>query len=335
MGSRTHGVARQLSLPTCTTRQMFFFVALTSLLTKRMDDLNLNLPDTIEATHVGALVAAYAPELEPQPPSLYRPWLMWLVGTLVGGGVIFGPAVAQSVPGVGLILLVTTVGAWVTRRLVYSARIATYENTIAERPYELHEQLAGKFRGEIDAYRDDLLGDDTDWQRARAELRRASAEASSSMRYWADRWGEDPKNELALSHRNTASRLYEKLSGALSELDKREEALLTFFDQCEAKILILDRSRSDHFESQRLTELSQRSDHLVIDAALAIDAIGRQFFTRTIEVGQALGALERLQLKDSAGDIGHDSIELVAERILEAAQDEERALAKLVASVSG
>lgn len=87
-------------------------------------------------------------------------------------------------------------------------------------------------------------------------------------------------------------------------------------------------------ESQRLATLSQHADDLVMDAALAIEALGRQFIDRSIEVGQALGALERLQLKDSAGDIEHDAIERVAERILEAAQEEERVLSDLVATVS-
>ena len=183
-------------------------------------------------------------------------------------------------------------------------------------------------------HRDRLLGDDTEWQLARTKLREAAAEAKASLTYWTDRWLEDQKSELSLSHRTTALRLHDKLSGALDELNKREDALLIFFGRCEAKLGILDRSRSDHMESQRLAALSQHADDLVMDAALAIEALGRQFIDRSIEVGQALGALERLQLKDSAGDIEHDAIERVAERILEAAQEEERGLSDLVATVS-
>lgn len=299
-----------------------------------MDEINLNLPDTFEATDVGALVASYAPELEPQRPGVLGLLLSWLFATLVVGGVIVGPTVTQSLPLFIILLTGSVVGAWVTRRVIYHNRISAYEETIAERPYELHEKLADKFREDIADYRDRLLGDDTEWQLARSKLREAAAEAKGSLTYWTDRWLEDQKSELSLSHRNIALRLHDKLSGALDELNKREDALLTFFGQCEAKLGILDRSRSDHMESQRLAALSQHADDLVMDAALAIEALGRQFIDRSIEVGQALGALERLQLKDSAGDIEHDAIERVAERILEAAQEEERVLSDLVATVS-
>ena len=299
-----------------------------------MDEIHLNLPDTFEATDVGALVAAYAPELEPQAPHLFLPWIVWLIGTMIAGGMFFGPVVTESLPVFALVLILSTVGAWATAWFIRAVRIAMYEDTIAKRPYELHEKLADKFREEIDAHRDRLLGADTEWQVARAELRRASVDAYQSLAYWTDRWLEDRKSELALSHRNTAHRLHTKLSGAVAELDKREDALLMFFRQCEAKIGILDRSRSDHTESARLAALSQRADDLVMDAALAIEAIGRQFITRTVELGQALGALERLQLKESAGDIAHDGVERVAERILEAAQEEERTLSDLVARVT-
>lgn len=299
-----------------------------------MDELNLNLPDSFDAGDVGALVAAYAPEFEPRAPSLLMTWLGWLAGTLVANALIFGATVTGSPLTWVPVLVVSGTGAWVTSRVMLAWRIHAYEQTIEKRPYELHEMVAYKFRGEIEEHRARLLGDDTEWQQTRAALRRAEDDANQSLAYWTERVVEDRKNELAVSHKRTVQLLQSKLSDAIRGLNNREDALLTFFAQCEAKIAVLDRSRTDHSESQRLVDLSRQADDLVLDANLAIEAIAHQFIDRAIHVGQALGALERLQYKESAGEIELDGIERVAERILEAAQAEEKALAELVATVS-
>jgi len=299
-----------------------------------MDELNLNLADSFDAGDVGALVAAYAPEFEPQAPSLLLAWLAWLVGALVANALIFAATVTGSPLTWLPVLVVSGTGAWVTSRGMLAWRIYVYEQTIEKRPYELHEMLACKFREEIEEHRARLLGDDTEWQQTRAALRRAEDDANQSLAYWTDRALEDRRNELAGSHRRTAQLLHSKLSDAVRELNNREDALLTFFAQCEAKIAVLDRSRTDHSESQRLVDLARQADDLVIDANLAIEAIGHEFIDRAIHVGQALGALERLQYKESAGEIELDGVERVAERIIEAAEEEKKALSELVNTMS-
>jgi hypothetical protein len=53
----------------------------------------------------------------------------------------------------------------------------------------------------------------------------------------------------------------------------------------------------------------------------------------TDKVGQVIGAMTRLQIKDSAGELPLDQIEAVADRIIESAAEEHEAITKLVRSV--
>jgi energy-coupling factor transporter transmembrane protein EcfT len=296
-----------------------------------MDDLQL--PDTFDASDPASIVAVFAPELQPTRPSVVATILAWLVVLLIAGGLVIGPTVSNSPPILLLVLGISAAAGWMTAEGAFRHRTRAFERMLEERPYELYEQVAEKFRGEIDEKRQRLLGGDSEWQQARSELRRAIDEAEGSVTYWTDRWLEDPRSEVALAHRETAKTLQTKLRRALTELEKREQALLDFFHQCESRISLIEKSRRDHEETQRLALLSRRTDGLVVDATLAIEEIGREFVDGAIRVGQALGALDRLQLKHSAGAIDPDDIERVAERIIEAAGEEERSLSRLAATI--
>jgi hypothetical protein len=296
-----------------------------------MDDFQL--PDTFDASAPDSIVAVFAPELRPSRPSVVASVLGWLVLLLLGGGLWIGPAISNSAPILLLVLVLSVLAGWASAEVVLRSRSRTFERTLEERPYEIYERVAEKFRDEIHQKREHLLGPDSEWQEARAELRRAIQEADGSLTYWTNRWLEDPRSEVAMSHRETATTLRTKLQRALAELEKRELALLDFFQQCEARISLIERSRRDHEETERLALLSRRTDGLIVDATLAMEEIGRAFVEGAIRVGQALGALDRLQLKQSAGAVDTDDIERVAERIIEAAAEEERSLSRLVTSL--
>jgi hypothetical protein len=296
-----------------------------------MDDFQL--PDTFDASAPDSIVEAFAPELRPSRPSTVALVLAWLVLLLLGGGLLIGPAVSNSAPVLLLVVALSTVVGWISAETLFRVRTRSFERTLEERPYEVYEQVADKFRDEIGRKRERLLGADSEWQESRADLRRAIQEAEGSLTYWTDRWLEDPRSEVAMSHRETATTLRTKLQRALTELEKRELALLTFFQQCEARISLIERSRRDHEETERLALLSRRTDGLIVDATLAIEEIGREFVDGAIRVGQALGALDRLQLKHSAGAVDTDDIEKVADRIIAAAGEEERSLSRLVATL--
>lgn len=111
--------------------------------------------------------------------------------------------------------------------------------------------------------------------------------------------------------------------------------LLSFFNDCGAKLAVLESSRRDYEESKRLAALSDRADELVADAQTTLSLIGRQFVTEAVRVGEALGALERAQLRDSAGDPPLAHIETVADRIIESSTREQEVLADLAAKLSG
>lgn len=298
-----------------------------------MEEQDFRLPEGLEAPDVASVISVYAPELEPQPPSLLLTWVGWIVGALFAGGLLFGPDISQRPSLLLAAFAVSVTGSWATSVGVFRWRQVQYDRLVEKHPYELHERLAAKFRAEIAEHRERLLGAETDWQKSRSELRRAAEQARSSLEYWSERWLEDPNAEAALSQRGTAQAIHAKLTNALGELDRREAALLGFFAECDRKLRILERSRSDHVESRILSDLTKHADDIVIDATLALEAIGRSFVQEATRVGRALGALQRVQLKESAGDVEAEGVERVAEKILQAAQDEERELAQLMKQV--
>ena len=132
----------------------------------------------------------------------------------------------------------------------------------------------------------------------------------------------------------TAQRLEGKFSEALGKLDQRSQSLLKFFNECEARVVALERGKSDYEQSQRMAALSDRADLVIGDATATLAGIGESFVNQAIRVGEALGSFERIQLKSLAGEIELDHIEAVADRIIESSVAERAALRDLTASVS-
>jgi hypothetical protein len=208
--------------------------------------------------------------------------------------------------------------------------VQAYHKQANETPGVLFDKIASKFRREIEAHRKKVLGPDSEWEQARAPLREAKDEANRSGAYWRGRLEEDATNEATRAQLVSADELEVKFAAALTELDHRSDALLQFFNECEAKLPVLERFRRDHEESLALEKLRERADGTVADAQTALGLIGQQFVSEALRMGQALGALERYELKESAAFVPLDAIEHVADQILSSSQEERGTLATLL-----
>ena len=214
-------------------------------------------------------------------------------------------------------------------------RMRHYQRQLNETPGVLFDEIASKFRREIRVHREKVLGPDSEWGRARAPLLEAKDEANRSVAYWRERMEHDATNEAARVQLRSADELEVKFAAALTELDHRSEALLQFFNECEAKLPILERFRRDHEESLALEKLKAQADGTVADAQSALALIGQQFVSEALRMGQALGALERYELKESAASVPLDRIEHVADQILSSSQEERESLAVLIEKMEG
>ena len=296
------------------------------------EETRLLLPDDVDLSSVEDVVAAFAPELKPSR------WhgeelvaiLIFLLFAVV--------AVVASVPysilaavGWGWLLMIP---AWFISRSG-AIRMRDYQRRVIEKPGVLFDKIASKFKREIAAHRKKVLGPDSEWERARAPLLEAKDEANRSGVYWRGRMEEDATNEAAHAQLQSAEELEVKFAAALAELDHRSEALLQFFNECEAKLPVLERFRRDHEESLALEKLKERADGTVADAQSALELIGQQFVSEALRMGQALGALERYELKESAASVPLDRIEHVADQILSSSREERETLAALMEKMEG
>jgi hypothetical protein len=150
--------------------------------------------------------------------------------------------------------------------------------------------------------------------------------------YWGARIRQEPDNGVALANLEVAEDLSIKFTRALDELEHRSDALLNFLNECYAKLTVLESSRTDYAESQRLAALSEEAHVVVADAEAVLEEIGRQFVEEAARLGVALGALRALHLKETAGSLPIDEIEHVADRILEVYQDDRAMLHRLAGS---
>ncbi len=299
---------------------------------RRREETHLLLPDDLDLTSVEEVVSAFAPELKP----VRWLWTDLLLAVLyqslgIALGIVLFP---QSLLGaVAAFLLVSSPGWFLLASGPRALR--KYQRQLSETPGALFDKIASKFRREIEAHREKVLGPDSEWQQARAPLLEAKDEANRSAVYWRERMEHDATNEAARAQLRSADELEVKFTAALTELDHRSEALLQFFNECEAKLPVLERFRRDHEESLALEKLRERADDTVADAQSALALIGQQFVSEALRMGQALGALERFELKESAGFAPLDRIEHVADQILASSQEERESLGTLMEKMEG
>lgn len=281
----------------------------------------MNEPEVLD---LELLIQEHVPELIPSVNSqdrvVHYSWALSL-GGLYGAmsWLAFGWPV-----GILVGLLGSSLGE-LTARAVSQRRTKRFRRALGRAPWSLYGEVADRFRRKIEAQRLSALGPDSTWQRARQPLVEAAAEAQRAVAYWRERSRQE-EDEVVLAQLNTAERLAEKFTEALEELDRRSQVLQRFFHDCEAKLAVLERGRRDVEESRRLAELSERAEEVVDDTSRVLGSVARDFLSEAVRVGRALGAMERLRIKDSAGDLPLDRIESVADRILESAAREHRAL---------
>ena len=149
------------------------------------------------------------------------------------------------------------------------------------------------------------------------------------MSYWKARVEQEPTNEVASAQLRRASRFRTKLRSAVVKLDARADALLRFYNDCEAKLMLMDRYNRDLDESRRLEELSGRTDIAIAGAESTLAMIGQQFVREAQAVGQALGGLARIQIQSLAGEVQLEDIEYLSDRIIESSDAERRVVEEL------
>lgn len=286
------------------------------------------LPDVPD---VATLVRRYAPDVRPALGiDRVSAWFsLAMLALFVGIG---GHGLAGWIAGViaGVLVMAVGIGFFERDR---SRRLAEFERAMDERPWEFYGAVADRFRRDLEGQRIRLTGPRSEWGRARAPLEDALREARRSQAYWEERAAQDPGQPILREHALTAGSLAGKFQSAAEELDARSRILFDFFDRCEAKLAVLEHSGRDVEESRRLARLSDRAAGVAHDAEAAIAGIAGDVLRQAVQVGRALGAMERLRIQHSAGELPVDEIEAVADRIIASADEERRALEDLVSSV--
>ena len=189
----------------------------------------------------------------------------------------------------------------------------------------VHQYAVDDFRSRIQAHRKRTLGTGSEWGRARASLAEAADEAQRSSAYWRERLRVEPGNKLAQAQGEVAAKLRAKLGEALRGLDKRAEALRKFYNDCDARIAVMDGRNRDLEESRRLDELSGRADMAIAQADEVIRSIASAFVADAHNMAEALGVVATFGAKSLAGDAPVEDIEYFAEQIIEDS-DRERAM---------
>lgn len=291
----------------------------------------------LEGTTTEDLIRSYAPDLIPQAGE----------SRLASHIVAFLAAFALAVTSLGAFGVVGS-SAWVvligfivtgalvaeleTRRW-YERDLANFTRDLEKSPWKFYQAVASKFEQEIERQRARTLGADSDWGRARKPLESAAQESARSVAYWEQRCAMDLGNEVARQQLETAKRLRDKFQEALTQLDARAHVLVAFFNECEARLAVINHAKRDYEEVRKLGALSERAEDIVANAEVTLMSIGSTFLSEAIRVGNALGGLERAGLLSMADSVPADRIETLADRILESSEKDRAMLERLTKEV--
>lgn len=198
----------------------------------------------------------------------------------------------------------------------------------------VHEYAVTEFRERIQSHRERTLGRGSEWGRARSELTQAADEAQRSAAYWRERFRGEPESELARTQGRVADRLEAKLGEALGKLDARAAALRKFYNDCDARLAVMDRCNRDIEESRRLEELSGKADVVIAEAEGTIQALALQFVAEARNIAEALGGVATVGVKSLAGEAPVDNIEYLADHIIESSDRERSAIEDLERQLS-
>ena len=292
-------------------------------------------------SHVYDLVMTFAPELLPTQAiagrifpycvSLLTSTYLGLVASyhLHGGTFAFDQTLLASLVISSILGVTGAEWFYQYRASVGPSRLDRFWADIADNPWKVHEHLARKFRREIELRRSQMVGPKSDWHALRQPLQEAHAEAARSVAYWEERQAEEPNSQVTLTHLDSARALEEKFGQAIEELDRRSKALIRFFDRCEAKLLVLERSKRDFADSRRLSALADRADGLVEHARIGLGQIGQRFLQEAGAVAEALTSLQEIYRKDFAGELPLDHLEAAADQIIEVSRTDSAHLGEL------
>ena len=212
--------------------------------------------------------------------------------------------------------------------------IAAYQRAEPWAVLQVHEFAVTEFRERIQVHRERTLGRGSEWGRARSELAQAADDAQRSAAYWRERLRGEPGSDLARTQSPIADRLEAKLAEALEKLDLRAAALRKFYNDCDARLAVMDRCNRDLEESRRLEELSGRADVVIAQAEGMIQTIAQQFVAEARTIAEALGGVATVGIKSLAGEAPMDNIEYFADHIIESSDRERSAIEDLERQLS-
>jgi len=290
--------------------------------------------DSLELTTVEDLVRRHTPELIPQSDAVIRGIAVFLLTgtvalpTLAAIGV-HAPALTLMLASIAGVLGGVGTG-WLTHR-DHQAQLHRFSRELNDSPWLFYEAVALKFAAEVERQRARTIGPSSEWGRARLSLESAAQEADRSVAYWTQR--QATERDIAQTQLEAATRLRDKFHTALSGLDQRARLLVTFFNDCEARVAVLQSTKRDYEEIRKLEALADRSDDIVTQAEGTLVAIGASFVSEALRVGNALGGLERIGLANLAGEVPVDHLEALADRILESAERDQSALERVAGSI--
>ena len=176
------------------------------------------------------------------------------------------------------------------------------------------------FRERIERQRARTLGSGSEWGQARDRLLRHRDEAQRSVAYWRERRREEPGHELSDVNLKVAEALDAKLEEAVGRADARADVLRRFYNDCEAKLKVLDRRSRDVEETRRLAELSDRADMEIEAAESVIETIARDFLREAAMIEWALAGADKAGVQSLASGASMENIESLADQIINASE---------------
>ena len=214
-------------------------------------------------------------------------------------------------------------------------KLKAYYDGDAEVLQQVHDYAMAHFRQLIEQHRARTLGPESEWARARAPLAEALDDANKSVAYWQERLKSDPDNEVGQQQYKVVKELEDKLRNALAKVDERADLLLRFYNECEAKLAVMDRCNRDIEEARKVEALSNRTDVVIAQAEGAIQALGRSFVEEAQKIARALGDTAGTQYKVLAGEASLDNIDYVADKIVECSDSEQQQIKDMQRALAG
>lgn len=182
------------------------------------------------------------------------------------------------------------------------------------------------FRERIERQRARTLGRDSEWSQAREDLDRHRDEVQRSAAYWRERRREEPDSELPGVHLGMAKALDAKLREAVGKVDARAAVLRRFYNDCEAKLTVLDRRNRDIEESRRLADLSDRADVVIEEAERTIENIAHEFLRDAVVIEWALTGADNVGVQSLTAERSLESIESLADEVINASERQRSAV---------